>query len=1099
MTAEELIDALQAKALLSDAMLEKLRQKTATGGKSLTAKSLASFLIDKGHLSKHQAMAALAPTGKTTAAPPAEPAPVPKEPVPKEPVPSPVKLPGDELQDLSSSAEWSLDKEGGFPEAPAEQPTTNKSKKKKGTKGKKGDEWDSPLLLIGGGSLMLLLIIGGVVGYIMNAEGADKTLAQARTAMDEGSYGNGIANYEKFVEKWPHHADFSTARVELAMARIRQTVEIGNASLALKAATEELHAIDEESNFSDAQEQLSDLLPRIARSLADQAEASKELAQTNTLFEQAKTALGMTNNTKYVPKSRRDKTELEGIRQTIDRIARRQQSRTDLQEALATIETAVGAGDTQSAYATQKVLVDKHPSLLGNAELAEALAHISQAESKSIRFVKEPIEAKTDDPNSSILATLAIANLRQPGNAPVQGAFCAQVSGVAYGLDTSNGKLLWRRYLGPTVDQIYPQTVASDLLLVEWNPTKGDQQRQALLRVDATTGKLKWRLELDDHIAEPVVSGDRIYLSGASGKLHLVEADSGTRTGYVQFPQPLESPPVVREKTGKLYVTGEHSSLYTLSTEDLSCTGVFYTKHPRGSIVAAPIVAIDKAIVVENDGLETCKLRLFSLDNDGNIIEALVERRLEGRVVRQPQVEGRRFMAITDRGRITLYEVSLGTDGEPLTMLATRAARGGTPFVRFGAVDGGDLWLAENTLTKYAVAPTGNRLSVQELVGDYSRSQFVTPLEIRNNVLLFARSRRGRAGFTVTAADTKTGNAYWQSDIGSPAAGNPLASTSPVALLEADANGQVYLFDRNTLRSRVQNNALPAPTKQEAAALFDHSILVDGGAAVFSSVGSDQVLLYSPSASQPLSRSRLPGPLACPPIPFAKGWIAPLSVGQVFLLDSKSGKPIAAPFQPKLQPGRTIEWLSAGVAEHDRFVISDGIEKIYLVEWQQGNKPALVAVGEAAVGPSPLTTAIVVLGNLAFAGTDDGWLAQFQLPGLDAGERIKLGSPVVWGPYRAGNHVVLRTERGDLVAIDAQGAKAWSVLAPPSPFAGPPLAEGELIVATQKGTLLRIDRKTGREAGRVDIGQPIASGPVILGKNIVVAAHDGTPLVVETP
>ncbi len=262
MTAAEFIDALEAKQVLSAGMAEKLRKKvSSTTSKPLTAKSLAQFLIEKGHLSKQDVMQALAAGGEIE--------------TPPEPKPSSagaatgVDLPMDQLQDLSSSAEWSLDETGGGFAEP-EQPTATAGaggKKKRKKKAKKGNEWDSPLLIIGGSSLVLLLIIGGLVWFIMFAENADNILAEARKGMQEGSYGNAIANYEKFVENFEGNAEYSAARVELAMARIRQTLETGNNEIAFVTAEKELRAIADEQAFNVAEEDLSGLLPRIARVL----------------------------------------------------------------------------------------------------------------------------------------------------------------------------------------------------------------------------------------------------------------------------------------------------------------------------------------------------------------------------------------------------------------------------------------------------------------------------------------------------------------------------------------------------------------------------------------------------------------------------------------------------------------------------------------------------------------------------------------------------------------------------------------------------------------------------------------------------------------
>lgn len=1096
MTAEEFIDALDAKGVLPAAMLDKLRQKIQQSSKPLSAKSLGRFLIEKGHLTKPQVIEVLAAGGEV-APPAAEPA-TPQQPAGE---PSGISVPMDELQDLSSSAEWTLDEGGGgFAEPTAETATAGKAgKKKKKKSGKKANEWDSPLLLIGGGGLVLMVIVGAVIGIILFYESADALLSEARQAMQEGNYGKGIANYERFVENFKGNADYSTARVELAMARIRSMLESGNVTRAFAVAEEELRAIGDEPDFNAAQEQLTELLPRIARGLADQAEASDTPEQKQQLYDDASSALAMANNTKYIPRSRRDNTELDGIRATLERIERRQESLSDLAAALATIDQAIADGDTQAAFAAQEELVEEHPSLLSNPRLAEALVKISAAERDNIRFVEEPSEAATSELNTAVSVTLALANRRVEGSAPLDGVYAVQHDGVVYGVEAGSGKLLWRRYVGPSLQPIDPLPVGGDLLLVEWRPADGEAQRQALTRVNATSGSLKWRLEIDDELAAPVVAGNQVFLAGASGRLHVVDAESGTRVGYVQFSQPLTSPPTVNPQARRMHLAGERSSVYTLSLQDLSCLGVKYTNHPRGSMVAPPAVALDKVVFVENDGARTCNLQLYQVDGDAAVGDLIAERRLEGRVVQQPQVDGRRFVVITDLGQISVFEVSVDDGAEPLVMLADRSASSSRPFLRYGTLAAGHIWFAENALTKYALAPTGNQLAVQTLTSDFNRSEFLAPLEVRDNVLLHVRSPRGRAGIAVTASRTDTGEAYWETDLGVPPAGSPLVSTSPVAVLEADANGRVYRFDREAIRARVLDTALAAPSGDDPTDRpFDQAILLQGGAAVFAAVGSEHALLFSPNGEPPLSRVTLPGALACQPTAFGDGWIAPLVVGQIFYLDSKSGSPLAAPFQPPLAPGQSVTWQPVSVVDESQLLATDGTEKIYLIELQQSNAPALVAVTEAAVGPAPLATPLVAHGGRAYAGTEDGRLAVVQLPSLDAADPIALPARVAWGPYRAGDHLVLRTENNELIAIDDSGSRSWQVATSKARFTGPPLvSNGAMVVALESGEVLKFSLSDGSEQARSDTGQPITSGPVVLNGRLLVAAHDGALLVLE--
>jgi outer membrane protein assembly factor BamB/tetratricopeptide (TPR) repeat protein len=1090
MSADQFIDALEANGVLPSSTADKLRKKVAAGGaKPLTAKSLARFLIEKGLASKQDIMSALAAGGEIK---PVSPAPAAD--------PSGIQLPMDELQDMSSSSEWAMEESsGGFADPAAESPAESKSAKgkKKKKKGRKDNEWDSPLLLIGGGSLVLMIIVGTLIWYILFAENADKVLLTARDAMQSGSYGNAIANYEKFIADYPNNAEFNQARVELAMARIRNLLETGGPEPAFDIAEVELREVSGKPDFHRAEEDLSDLLPRIARGLADKAEKSEGLEETQKTFDKAKTALGWTNTTKYIPKSRRDTTELEGIRETLDRIERRQQSLTDLEETLAAMETAVSDGQTSVAFTAQEELLEKHPALIGNERLAEALAKISAAEQQNIRFVEEPVSAQAGAEAGSVVAALAVANRRVPGTSPAAGPICVQVNGAAYGVDAASGSVLWRKYTGPSLTPTNPVSIGSDVLLLQWRAGTENKPQQTLMRVELASGNPVWRLVLDDEVAAPVVAGEDVLLAGASGKLYVVDGNSGGQKGFAQFAQPLRISPAVNPQTNVAYVVGERSSVYTISLADYSCLGVFYSNHDRGAIVAPPAVVLDKVLVAQNEGSDTSKIRLYSTETNGALSRVLKEERVTGRVVTQPMVEGRRVTLVTDRGEVAVYDVSVGAEGEPMTLLASRASRSSQPAVRYALVQDGNIWLAENALSKYTVAPAGNRLTVSALEDDFNRSQYVAPLQVRDGVLFHTRARRRFAGFTVAASNVGNGAPMWETDIGAPPADNPLASTDPVALLLADANGQVFRFDPNAIRTRVQNEALPQPAEETVPTIYQYGELLSGGAAVFASPGVEHVLLYSPSGAQPLAKVALPSPLACRPTAVGEGWIAPLSVGQVFALDAKSGKPLAAPFQPPLEAGRSVEWKPAYAIDESQTLITDGVAKVYLLDLEPGG--ALTTMAEANLSVAPLASGFVAVDGAAVALAETGQLVVYQLPSLEPGEPVNPGASVLWGPFRAGG-VVLAATAENLLAVDGTGKVVWQVPLNVAKLAGPPLVVGEQVfVASQDGTVLKLNLTDGSELGRMDAGEPIAAGPVLLNNRVVVAAEDSTLLVLETP
>src|SRR5690606_23601159 len=151
--------------------------------------------------------------------------------------------------------------------------------------------------------------------------------------------------------------------------------------------------------------------------------------------------------------------------------------------------------------------------------------------------------------------------------------------------------------------------------------------------------------------------------------------------GFVQFSQPLRVSPVVNLQSKVAYVVGERSSIYTVSLGDYTCLGVFYSNHDRGAIFAPPAIVLDKVLVAQNEGSSTSKIRLYSTEANGALSRVLKEERVAGRVVTQPMVEGRRVTLVTDRGEVAVYDVSVGAVGEPMTLLASRAARSSQPAV----------------------------------------------------------------------------------------------------------------------------------------------------------------------------------------------------------------------------------------------------------------------------------------------------------------------------------------------------------------------------------------------------------------------------------
>jgi hypothetical protein len=130
-----------------------------------------------------------------------------------------------------------------------------------------------------------------------------------------------------------------------------------------------------------------------------------------------------------------------------------------------------------------------------------------------------------------------------------------------------------------------------------------------------------------------------------------------------------------------------------------------------------------------------------------------------------------------------------------------------------------------------------------------------------------------------------------------------------------------------------------------------------------------------------------------------------------------------------------------------------------------------------------------------------GKLVTYSLPDLQPGATVDLAaSAILAGPTRVGESVVLITDRGDAVGLDRSLAHAWKTPLVHGAPAGD-LAAGEfgLILACRNGWLCKLDSQSGKERAAVDVGEPLAGTPLVVGDNVIVATTDGAILKVALP
>lgn len=974
-------------------------------------------------------------------------------------------------------------------------------------RGGKGNNWDSALLLIGGGCLLLLIIVGVILFFVLSGRGADEMLAQAHEYYSQGSYTKAEDSYSQFLEKFPKHPAAGSARVKLSLTKMRLAMA-SDWPKALAVATTEIPLISGEETFAaDARPELASMLPDIADGLANKAHSALD----GKIADLAEESLALVE--KYVPSSSRPQDRLQDI-QTLIVLTRLEIVRGErLESTIDAMVKAAEEGRTKEAYDLRRALLKEYPILLDDASLSEAVRIVSKAEQAAVKTVEKRVDAVTDEPESKAIATIALAQrvARSSVSGVAEQRVFAVAGGAVYGLEASEGKVLWRRDVGFEKNIRGPQsppTPISDRPGAD--PLLVSRARREVLRVEASTGKIRWRFPVAEEFdAHPVLFGNRVLIATLSGRLVSLDLESGNSAEYIQLPQPLRVGPSVDESRNTIYQVGEHSSLFVLSGTDRACNNVIYLGHEPGSIVVPPVRVSRYLLVCENDGVRDSVLKVLDLappaaeNGEAPPIQVVQQVRLKGHVYTTPIVSSPQVLVVTNAGSVSVFRLTGNEGAEPLSLSAEGKTAGeeGTDLVRFASIVSGRLWIADSQLTQYAVRSSESRLRSNWIANEGSVS--LQPPIVAGSAVIHVRHRRGMPGVIVSALNMEDKAVLWETTLASPTAGVPvldvptrtvIATTAVggVFQVQPPADGQVAVRDDPT--GTVPSAELTSPIEQVVRLANGTIAMIPGGEPL-------ELPVFEPGKTPDAARLRstaLADPLSGQAIAFADGLLAPCRGGQVVLLDPRTGGELAAPFQPVLEAGRKYRWSRPAILGNDQFVIADdsgGLHRVVLKA-----EPVKQLAGAASVRlDEPVTSPIAALGDRIYAVDRSDSLVCVDLPGLTDKTRQSLGAKCVIGPVTLGDYVLLVTNDGLIHVIDSAGKLRSHSLAHGLP-AGEPVVDGaHWLLASSEGTVWRIDPASGEELARLDTGLAMGSGLADYGRRLLAAGHDGTLYVIEKP
>ncbi len=1177
MTAEEFIDALEERSLVSPEAIGSLRQFVAKSLKIVTPESLAKLLVDKKWLTLAQAKQLLQPAKPPPAArpiddemmlaplddmprkapaaqaatagkapakakPPAAAAPVAKSPakaaagksngagatekaataakaatagakaVPAAKAKTGAGSPLPKLSDLDADVGFSLGGAGPLDDllgAPAEgdSPAGFGGEALAPAAARRRSSSKLLWIAICGGTLAIVFIIALVV--VLGRSNGDAEWAAAEKDFAGGADRDAIAKLDAFLEKFPTHPRAVSAAVYRGVARLRQSAASKRDWAAtLTIAREVLPKAVENSDFVKARDSLAKILPDMAVGLARQAKEGnkKPREQRRQQAQAAAEALAMAKDPRYTPSTTKPWATLQAVENDVSPLVRDIDRQAELDRAAGEIRTAITAGDLAAAYTRRDRLLADWPELQGDGTLETLEGELAQSEMKSLKVDSTRHKAESKARPSPIVSTI-VFGIREgkdaaggqgggataPSNGPATAIF---FRGTAYFIIASDGRLLGRAFLG--FDSRRPQPVGAS---GKKEFLAFDAVHNELQRIAAPSARIIWRQPLGDALAgSAAIRQNKVYCATKSGKLLALDADSGDAILTAKLAEPLSVGPTLSSDGAAVYFATDRGNLLAISAPDFHVTGVTRLGHEQGIIVESPVEFGRFIVVVQRRSSSDSTLRILTGGSEG-ALRAVQEIPFTARIGSAPVAQGARLVVATVDGAITVFSAS-GPAHAPLTKVAEAPAPVTRELLpRYLAVDSDHLWVAGQGIAQYDLAGGGNLRPAWQTATE--ETAIAPPLLMSDKLIVAAADADGRPFAIVKALSTSDGKPAWELALGPPLAGIPLASADgkSVSVVHPLAGALSASIPRGgtqqiALASRAMLAGKPAPFAVQSIAL------PDGKAAVFAVAGGgdrppDPRLLLADAKDHSLKALSSVGQIGSFPVLTDRGLLVADSAGQVLLLDPKSGERLATPYLMPLSPGHPLErsW-STAIPGKPEALLTDGGKRIFRVGLKDKSSTRLTALAEDSLA-KPLDSQPAVLGQTAFAPDVDGEMAAINVTDLKTVKSFSLAGSVQSGPYRVGDSVLAATDR-ELFCFDGKPELTWKKPLPDGAPAQGFLQQGaEVVLASMTGTIWRVDLKTGDQHGKLGLDEPLTTAPVAVGKQLVVAAADGTLLFVQ--
>jgi outer membrane protein assembly factor BamB len=315
----------------------------------------------------------------------------------------------------------------------------------------------------------------------------------------------------------------------------------------------------------------------------------------------------------------------------------------------------------------------------------------------------------------------------------------------------------------------------------------------------------------------------------------------------------------------------------------------------------------------------------------------------------------------------------------------------------------------------------------------------------------------------------------------------------------------MFELDRNTLTTGSTKPPIENPGAKAVAIRFEHPIAIDSTRSLMlNQVDGQSIVVYEPQReTEKLRQVTMQLPAGKPSgggVVSGGGLFLPLDTGRAVLVDWRTGAMKGAPFQPASDPVGKVKWTKPIplADDPDQVVLADSRKKIYRLRVGEVIKP--LAEGDLEyelLGPTARVADTMIATT---TGPAADYLVGFDMTSLDETFKTLLEGRVAWGPVAAGDLALIQTEDSMLRGFAADGTQKFEVKLPAGRPVGEPITSGgSIILAGKSGWLVTIDPTSGQLLGTTDVGQPIATTPLLAGSKLLVPGVEGVVVITEIP